>query len=577
MSLILTLTDQENQSRRETRTLSRGSLAIGRNPDNAAGGERWVLEDPTRQVSKTHCIVSIEGGRLVLEDRSTNGVYVNGSSTPTTTDSRVALQDGDEFRLGRYTISVRQAAVPGASPAAADPFGFERTQVAAAKPAFGGAGTGIPDPLGGDPFDDPFNVPQPQRPFVHPIAAPQPQLRSDDPFDLAEGARGARLDPDDDLFRPRPPSETWTGTAQRDDVDAPRLAFTPPKPLAARRFDVADIDALLGDDPIAGVHTPAQPSAAVPPPARTTPFGQTGPADLDDLLGDDPLLGPPSPARPPAPQPPAPQPPAPPAPVAAAPPATPSLDDLLGDDPFGEPSAVSAPRPVPAPVVVPAPVQPAPAVAAVPPVAQPSAAQPSAAQPSAAGAAALLAAFLEGAGMADLKLGDRQPEAVMRAAGEVFRIMVEGLRDVLMSRAAIKNELRVEQTVLRARDNNALKFSITPEDAVAALLVPDRPGYKPPVAAAREAFDDIKSHELAVMAGVQTALLGLLKRFDPATLETRLQPGALESILPAARKARYWEAFCATYKELAREAEDDFQSVFGREFARAYDAQSQKL
>jgi predicted component of type VI protein secretion system len=35
--------------------------------------------------------------------------------------------------------------------------------------------------------------------------------------------------------------------------------------------------------------------------------------------------------------------------------------------------------------------------------------------------------------------------------------------------------------------------------------------------------------------------------------------------------------FCATYKDIAREAEDDFQALFGREFARAYTAQINKL
>ena len=198
--------------------------------------------------------------------------------------------------------------------------------------------------------------------------------------------------------------------------------------------------------------------------------------------------------------------------------------------------------------------------------------------PAAAGAgdAALLAAFLRGAGMPDLKIS-AAPEQTMQAAGAVFRALVEGLRETLMSRAAIKNELRVEQTMLRARDNNALKFSVTPEEAVAALLLPVRPGYKPPLDAAREAFRDIQSHEMAVMAGVQTALVALLKRFDPAALEARLQPGRLDSILPAAKRARTWELFCETYKDIAHEAEDDFQSVFGREFAKAYDAQMKKL
>jgi type VI secretion system FHA domain protein len=158
-----------------------------------------------------------------------------------------------------------------------------------------------------------------------------------------------------------------------------------------------------------------------------------------------------------------------------------------------------------------------------------------------------------------------------------MRVMVEGLRDVLMSRSAIKNELRVEQTMLRSRDNNALKFSVTAEEALAALLLPNRPGYKPPLDAAREAFDDVRSHEMAVMAGVQTALIGLLKRFDPEALEKRLQPGMLDGFLPGARKARYWELFCSMYTDIAREAEDDFQSVFGREFAKAYAAQMKKL
>jgi len=112
---------------------------------------------------------------------------------------------------------------------------------------------------------------------------------------------------------------------------------------------------------------------------------------------------------------------------------------------------------------------------------------------------------------------------------------------------------------------------------VLALLRPNRPGYMRPQAAVEEAFADIRSHELAVMAGMQTGLLALLKRFDPALLESRLQKGMLDSVLPGARKARFWELFCSTYKDIAREAEDDFHALFGREFARAYTAQINKL
>jgi type VI secretion system FHA domain protein len=190
--------------------------------------------------------------------------------------------------------------------------------------------------------------------------------------------------------------------------------------------------------------------------------------------------------------------------------------------------------------------------------------------------ARLLAAFLEGAGVPGLALGP-DAERAMRDAGAVFNALVEGIRQVLISRASIKNELRVEQTMLRAKDNNPLKFSVTAEDAIAALLQPTRPGYKQPLASTQEAFDDVRSHEMAVMAGVQTALMGLLKRFEPGALEKRLEPSMLGNILPSARKARTWELFCATYKAIAAEAQEDFQAVFGREFARAYSEQMQKL
>jgi type VI secretion system FHA domain protein len=202
-----------------------------------------------------------------------------------------------------------------------------------------------------------------------------------------------------------------------------------------------------------------------------------------------------------------------------------------------------------------------------PPPAAPS--PPEAASP----AARLVAAFLEGAGVPTLDLSGQDPEAYFRMLGELVRTMTESLRDVLMSRTAIKGEFGIEQTMLRSRNNNALKFSLGPQDAVAALLQPGLPGYMPPVEAAREAFDDVRLHQLAVMAGVQAALFNLLQSFDPQALEARLEKRSMiDSILPGTRRAKLWEAFCAAYKDIARDADSDFQAVFGREFSRAYSA-----
>jgi type VI secretion system FHA domain protein len=188
-----------------------------------------------------------------------------------------------------------------------------------------------------------------------------------------------------------------------------------------------------------------------------------------------------------------------------------------------------------------------------------------------------LLAFLEGAGVSVERMDDRDPEMALRTAGKIFRAMAEGIREILLSRSAIKGEMGILQTVIQADGNNALKFSATAGDAVASLLAPARPGYMDPLAAAQEAFADIKQHELAVIVGVRSALDGLLRRFDPNTLEQRLSKDKLlDSVLPSARKARYWDVFRTIYGEISREAEDDFQSLFGRAFAKAYMAQTRK-
>src|SRR3978361_770786 len=58
----------------QTKLLTSGTLSVGRGP-----GNDWVLPDPDRHLSKTHCVISIENGRTVLTDLSTNGVYINGA------------------------------------------------------------------------------------------------------------------------------------------------------------------------------------------------------------------------------------------------------------------------------------------------------------------------------------------------------------------------------------------------------------------------------------------------------------------------------------------------------------------
>jgi type VI secretion system protein len=74
---------------------------IGRSQDND-----WILPDPDRYISSHHCKVEFRAGQWMLEDTSTNGVFINGSDVPASVDGAYALKDGDRLRLGDYEILV---------------------------------------------------------------------------------------------------------------------------------------------------------------------------------------------------------------------------------------------------------------------------------------------------------------------------------------------------------------------------------------------------------------------------------------------------------------------------------------
>ncbi|HCA6796724.1 TPA: type VI secretion system-associated FHA domain protein TagH [Pseudomonas aeruginosa] len=308
--------------------------------------------------------------------------------------------------------------------------------------------------------------------------------------------------------------------------------LTPPPPGAAPRPD----------------HVPAEqhdfrpPEPVFPPPPATTPAPPPAggapliPADWDpfaELLGNTP-----APSATPGAQP---QPAAEPTPLAM---------------PFADPGITQQPQPQPASVAAPTP--------------------PASATATAGGD--LLQAFLRGAGMTQLKVDPAGAEAQMEAIGRSYRGLVEGLVDVLRARASLKGEFRMAQTMIQPVQNNPLKFAPNVDEAMLLLLRRDNQAFMAPDRAVADSFEDLKAHQLAVMAGVQAAIRHLLARFEPAALEARFgKPAGLSGLLPGARQAQNWDSFTELYAKILREAEDDFQELFGREFSRAYEEHSARL
>lgn len=215
----------------------------------------------------------------------------------------------------------------------------------------------------------------------------------------------------------------------------------------------------------------------------------------------------------------------------------------------------------------PAPATPAPSPAEMPqPVSV--AALPAAPVSRDVAAVDLFAAFLQGAGLQAGHPAD--PVAAMTALGTAFRAMISGLRALLMARAAAKGEFRITQTMIRARGNNPLKFSASDDDALAGLLGLGRPIEMEASAAVAEALSDMRLHELATMAAMQSAVRALLRELSPTKIRDRATQGAL-NLLAAQRKTPAWDAFEAEHARITTALADDFDSVFGRAFARAYE------
>src|SRR5690606_17897286 len=137
------------------------------------------------------------------------------------------------------------------------------------------------------------------------------------------------------------------------------------------------------------------------------------------------------------------------------------------------------------------------------------------------------------------------------------------------SRASLKNEFRVDRTVIGGANNNPLKFSVDPDDATLALLARRR-GYMPGIRAVEDGILDLKTHQLAVIRAMQLTVSQVIGEFDPEKVKAKAAAGGLGRLISSG-KARNWEAYEEHYRQMARDMETTVRAVFEQTFARAYE------
>ncbi len=163
---------------------------------------------------------------------------------------------------------------------------------------------------------------------------------------------------------------------------------------------------------------------------------------------------------------------------------------------------------------------------------------------------------------------------LMERMGSLLRTSAEGTIQLLLTRQDFKRELRADVTMIASNHNNPLKFSPSADVALAHLMGDQVRGFMAPRDAMRDAFQDLKAHQLGVMVGMKAALTQLLERFTPEALEEKIAAKSkFDALFAANRKAKLWDQFCTLQKGITREAEDDFHNLFGKEFSKTYDEQ----
>ncbi|MBT2333247.1 type VI secretion system-associated FHA domain protein TagH [Variovorax paradoxus] len=611
---------------------------IGRSPDN-----HLVLPDEQRQISRLQATVRFEdGGVTVLRNMSAVlPIGVNGRTLQHEQESPVA--DGDRVTIGSYVLEAAsgQRAVPvePAAPlvAAAPP---PAAPVRNAPPASAMAQAPMDSLLPAAPVSDVFSdlfgagalpigdtqpvtvaMPAPAMPAAPPAEAfaaapvpttspspspspapspastqpgapqipsaadwdailanaprreasasePMPDPMAHEPFELPSQARRNPVDPLAEL-NPRA-EDDMSDVALKRGMDP--LSFfaadnNAPSPLSDPRPT-----ALTHDDPLGDVH-PAVDLLARP--AAPQGYSQSNHArevaaqfrPPNPVAFDPPAAKPieaqvPAPTEPPTPPAPTPTPAPAPAPAASVP-LTAAREDIA-------PPAKAAPPEPPAPEPKPA--------AAPPPVAAQTA--PVAAPPTAPSSSdELFKAFLEGAGVPDVAGQQPLDAEAMRRLGRLMRAFTDGTIELLSSRAMLKREVRAEITMIVEEENNPFKILPNGRAVLMQMFGARMPGFLSPEAAVHDALGDLQSHQLGMVAGMRAALLTVLKRFDPAALNsaTPHDGGLGEKLLPGGREARLWRQLQKLHAETTAAVEDDFQAVFGRAFQQAYDKEMERL
>lgn len=500
----------------------------------------WTLPDPERFISGKHCEIRYEDGGFWVHDVSTNGTLINNAK------SRLAgphkLSHGDRIHIGNYILIAELS-------------GEEATGGSREIPNKGGTH------FGGNPWGGIEDVAPPvdNRGWN----APPPSDNGAGQVDRADEDIGWSMPVSDKPVTPGP--ETWSSDP------------TPPPAKPATDAGAGDWSVPEGD-PF------AQPAA---PAAEPDPF------ETPEPVASAPVPEPePEPVDLPAAEPEAPEDPVPPEPVfePAEPVATEPEPDVaepepvmaapeLDPAPIPEPEPAPAPEPEPEPEAAPAP-NPSGGLASQwaggqqPERPEPAPAPAAPAPAAAVDGGAFVAAFEEAAGMRPGSVQARSDLELAAELGRLMRSVSEKLQAMLLARAETKGAMRSsERTMIGALENNPLKFSPTPEDALKLMFGEPTRSYLDAEKTVEQSFADLQKHQMQTFVAMQQALQALIEDMSPERIEGDTSEDSGLAKLVGSRRAKFWDTYVERFKAKSSRHERGMIDAYMVLFAEMYDRQ----
>lgn len=558
-----------------SRTLAETHISIGRDKECSI-----TLEDTQKHVSRVHAELDEDGGtyRLTVVSK-VNPVIING--TRHMFGACVALADGDVVTVGLYKLEILTVALPAKPVAAPAPSAEDMTYIPSAAAA---------------PQRPVTPSAAPQRPLTPP-AAPRPPVPDSQAEDMTYVPPAAPRTAASPLASGLPASAEIDGEATYLPPVATRT-LTEKSILKAPAVEAPAVDELAPDEEI----TYVRPAAEVTNPlGRATPAPTAPPVEEDFSEEMTYIRRPgaeakatqdkaPPPAKPPTPveedfsedatyvRRPAPVEPARPvataSPVAtAAPVETDPVEevDIELDLDFDLSDEVTIYRPTPSQVPAPAAAE---SLAEKPPRASPAAPPAATTQREAGdGADRALQAFLEGAGLAHLKVTD--PEGFLRDSGVMARTALEGVMMLLLASTGVKKSFGADPA--DASDLGPLRTMSDPARMITYLFDPAQRNSDGPDPA--QILDDVctelRVHQIALMAAMQAAVISALKSVDPSVLEE--EQGASIGGLNLTRKSKLWDLSVEQHENFRLEITENINRIFGPEVLAAYMAEVQRF